>query len=509
MATPADMINFQLNQGNTTTAGFGPTVPSQFASNPSTVSAPEGQPLNPAPNNQQAQLDDFIKSYQQQVSTQQQGITYSAQEAAAGLGSTANDLKTQQAAFDAAQKAGLQGALQGQANKYGATLFNTKPGPAGLTTSSVLLQQLQQDNADTIKQLTEASAAATAQGDVAFATKIADMQAQQYQMMLNAKEQIYQGMAAQGQSIAALYGAKSGFMTAESAQQQAATAAAAQREQVQNDVANMATKYGIPVTPGMTLEDLVNNPKLIKEASAAEQLSLGQMRADITMKNATAALDAAQASVLSPLSPTQLSNMFLGYAALPSGSQMQKDTAAQIGQALANNPKNMANYLSIVKDYNTPTKLDLSSKATPDSQFLDTQIAQAQANHLPVDQAVASIVMNNPHIDPSSRNDATLAVYAAYGAVPPPTNPWSAGFGQLGASAQLSFAGAQTALPGHLTDYQKSNAEVGAFQFNKDQPGTAGYPSKSGGNYYVYLLTGDPKMTYTQYTQSKYYPGNQ
>lgn len=481
MAAPTAALSAQLSSaGNVTGSGVPTTAGLPVGSNPApagTVSAPNAVGTT---NTNQASLSNFIQSYLSQYDTQAQGIMSSAQDAQTGLGKAVQGLQGQETSFNQGVQSGLQGAMSQQATTYGGTLFNTKAGPNGTSTNSVLLQQLQNDNTATLKQLQSSADAAMAQGDSQFANAIAGLQVQQYTMMLNAKESIYQGLASEGSSVAAL--------------SQAQTAQAQQQETQLNDMATLASKYGVTVQPGDSMADVINRVSPI--ASQQEQLTLGTMRASINESNAQAALAKAQASVISVSDPADINSLLTWYTDQPVGSQEQQQVGTQIGSILANNPKNAIAYAKAYNDYvSSGGSFDLHSK--DGETKASTWAGIAQSSNLSVTDAINSYVVNNPGVPASQKADLTDYFYAAYGVQPLPANPWATAIGAAGSRLAIPFQSANLGSnDGKLNDYAKSVAEMGAQQFNRSNPQTANMP---GANYYVNMVTGNKTTSYTDF----------
>lgn len=473
--------NFALQTPGTMGAGLPVSAPAQSPGFGATgVNTVNGG----APNTNQANLQDFMTNYMNTYNDMQTGILSSAQSATQGLNSALGGLQTQENSFNAGINQGLQGALSNQSTKFGGTLVNAAPklGTGGLSQNAASLQQLQNDNTDTIKQLQASAASAMAQGDVQFATQISNLQVQQYTLMLNAKEQIYQGLAAEGSSVASL--------------SQAQTSAAAQQEQQLNDMATLATKYGVQVKPGDNMEAIINRVQPV--ASEQEKLSLGEMRAQINANNAQASLAQAQASVLTPMNKDQIDSLLTWYTDQPVGSPSQQTVGQQIGQILANNPQNAVAYASSYNEF-------VSGKGFPGltspegQQMAATWIGIAKSQGMSAQDAVNDYVTNNPGVPIAEKTDLANYVYAAYG-TQPAVNPWSEVMGKLGASFSNALVQLGQFKAGQaLTPYASSVSQMGAYNFNKDNIWSSNTP---GANYYVNLLTGNNTTSYNQYVNT-------
>jgi len=484
MATPAQAITSQLVNANANlqapgTMGGGQPVLGG-GGNIGTPGSAGGI------NSNQQSLNEFIQNFQTQLSQAQQGITSSVDVGNQQIQTAIQGLQSQQQSFDTKQMAGLQGAIQGQANKFGTTLFNTKAGPGGLSTNSVLLQNLQQDNADTIKQLEASASAAMANGDVQFATQISNLQAKQYEMALNAKESIYQNLINEGSAVASL--------------SQAQTAQAQQQEQQMNDMATLATKYGVAIQPGWTMTDVIK--AVTPKASMEETLHLGEMRASINASNAQAALATAQASVISPMSQDQIDSLITWYTDQPPGSQMQQQAGQQIGQILANNPKNATLYAQAYNEWAAGHTFDVGPNSA-DTGTLSTWVGIAKSNGMDANSAISAYVINNPGV--KNKTDVANYFYAAYG-VQPAVNPFTTAIGALGSRFSVGIMPGQMTTSGGksvLTPSGKATAEMGAAQFNRNNPQTANMP---GANYYVNLVTGNTTTSYNDFLKQQGLP---
>jgi hypothetical protein len=454
----------------------GVSAPAQ-APGPGTTSVNAGAGTN----TNQANLQDFITQYQSSLNSAQQGITSSVQQGTETLQNAISGLTSQEGAFNAAQQAGLESSLSTQATKFGGTLVNAAPtlGTGGLSQNAMSLQMIQNDNNDTIKQLQASATAAMANGDVQFATQISQLQAQQYSMALNAKEAILSNLVQEGSSVASL--------------SQAQTAQATQQEQQLNDMATLASKYGVTVQPGWSLQDVVN--KVAPIASEQERLTLGTMQSQINSNNAQASLAAAQASVISPLQPDQISSLITWYTDQPVGSPQQQTVGTQIGTILANNPKNAVSYANSYNQYvSGGGSFSLSSPGGQNQAA--TWVSIAKSNNMSVQDAISGYVTNNPGVPVTEKSDLTNYMYAAYG-VTPSLNPWSTVFGRIGegiSTGLIQLGQFQAGQP--VTGYAASVAQMGAYQFNRDNAWSANTP---GANYYVNQITGNRTTSYNQY----------
>ena len=384
---------------------------------------------------------------------------------------------------DTGIKAQYSALMQEQQTGFGATLFNTKAGPGGLAANSVLLENLQNDNIKVIGNLMEQQTAAISQGDAATASKIADLMVQQQTLTMQNKQDVVQNMIAAS-------GAINSAQQTQVQQQQL-------QENMQNDIAQMAQKYGVTVKPGWSLEDVAN--AVAPKASAQFALSLGQMQASITSNNATAALARAQASVIAPQTPEDMGQLFRAINAAPDGSQEQKDLSAQLSALFQANPTNSVTYSKIIND-NKDKVWDLNPTSnggmTDDMLNVFANTTSAQAAGLSVQDAITQYVTNNPYVSPQSKAQMSEMFYAAYGITPQPNNPWSQTFQTIGSSVTQSIINAGQFSVGTMTPYAKYTSEVGAYNLSHNQPWNN---DVAGANSYVNALVGNKNLSYNQW----------
>jgi hypothetical protein len=126
-------------------------------------------------------------------------------------------------------------------------------------------------------------------------------------------------------------------------------------------------------------------------------------------------------------------------------------------------------------------------------------VSIAKSNNMSVQDAISSYVTNNPGVPVTEKSDLTNYMYAAYG-VTPSLNPWSTVFGRIGegiSTGLIQLGQFQAGQP--ATGYAASVAQMGAYQFNRDNAWSANTP---GANYYVNQITGNRTTSYNQYLNS-------
>ncbi len=359
----------------------------------------------------------------------------------------------------------------------------------GIGLNAGLLMQIDTQNKSDMANLEDQMNVAIQTGRAETASKISDLMVAQATATLANKQKVLDNMA----TIAGV------ATQAQNTQIEQAKLA----EQQQNDVVTLATKYGVPVKPGETMEDLVNNPTLQARASTQEQLTVAGMRADVNAKNAEASLAAAQASSITPLTDTQASTLFTNYLNQVPGTDAQKNALAMMSAAVSANPKNA---LVIAKIQNNAAGQVIQT-TMPNGTINPTLITwakMAQNNGLTVDQAIQQYVTNNPYV--GNKSDVSQIFYALYG-VDPSVNPFAQAMNEMSirfgvnVNPLLSLTGGAKGTGGALSPSVKTVFQTGAQQFAAKNPGTNAIP---GANPYVVQLTGSTTKTYEQYLKESH-----
>lgn len=442
------------------------STPAAPASTPASPSTPIGNGPT-GTNTGNSDINSILQQFQQQlassngaISSESNDITTQIQNAIGGLKSSTNTANQGLTNYFQSQQEQLQ-------STTGSTMFAAKGGPGGLAGNSILLSQIQNDNTKSMEELNSQLTSAIASNNNQLQNTISNLIGQQMTLTLQAKNDVVQNMIA--------------GMGATSQASQAATAQAAQHEQVQNDIASLATKYGIPVTPGMTLDELVNNKKLQSEASDQEQITLAQGRSQINLNNAQAALAGAQAAAANIIwTPEQAQTMFGAVTAYggPSTPLGQQASQQIITESLAN-PKNFATVTSMVAQYASPVTWSTSD--------LQTMAAGLRSQGVSMNDAIVNYVMDNRSI--GNKGEAEAAVRAAYG-TPAYVNAFSTALQTLvpkGLAPELSGG-----TPGGIQSYNQSQAA----QWQQQNPTITNYnPYTSGNVGYGKAYPGAPSQT--------------
>ena len=482
-----------INQGG----GAAPAAPAQTqataqAPAQTTTTAPAGTANGNLGGGGSTSMDSLIQQFQQQLSAGQgalssegNDITAQFNQAISGLQNSTQNANAQLTGYFKNQSTMMQ-----QQQGVAMSNANNNMGTGGLAQNAMSLKMVNDADAQALETLNSQLSSAIASNDNQLQQTVSTLIGQQAQLMLQNKQDIVSNMIAGA-------GATSGMVSAGAAQSQAATAAAAQKEQAMSDMANLASKYGVTVKAGWDLQDVIN--AVAPVASEQEKLNLGTMQSQITENNANAALSAAQASIISPMSQDQINSLVTWYAYQPSGSAEQTQVGSQIGAMLANNPKNAVLYAnSMDQSISSGNTFDLSSNS---GQMNAAAVANmAMSKGLNATDAINQYIVNNPLVTAPQKAALTTYMYAAYGVTPPPANPWASIGDKLSASITGPIESASiNVTPGSVNSYATSIYQMGAQQFNRNNPQTASMP---GQNPYVTYITGNKNMTYNQYLQS-------
>lgn len=330
--------------------------------------------------------NDYITQLQQQLSGAQGAVSSAGQDIQTQIQAAIQQMQKSQQQTDLGIKNQYAALIQEQQTGYGATLFNTRAGENGLATSSVLLENLQNDNVKVIGQLMEQQTAAISQGDAATASKIADLMVQQQTLTMQNKQDVVQNM------IAAAGAVNSAKQTQISQQQL--------QETMQNDIATLATKYGVTVKPGDNLESVINRVQPI--ASEQEQLTLAGARASIGLQNAQAALTNVQAATANTVWSDQDVSYMLNPTTLAMGPSTPdgKQAITQImAEAIASNPQNFKTVSKAITALQQPHEwapADLQATAT----YLRSKMT--------VGDAIDQYITQNPSI---TNKDAAAKIF--------------------------------------------------------------------------------------------------
>lgn len=240
---------------------------------------------------------DFMNALQDNLMQSAGAVSSNGNNITSGINSAISSLQTANTATNAGlasqNQADVATAQQQGNNNMTAQLEARR----GMATNTGIVQNIQLTTNKSINDLEEKYQAAISTGDAATATQISNLQVQALQLKQTTLESAFQNMTAIASTMNTAQTTQLAQQTQNFAEQQA--------------VANVGLQYGIKVTPGMTLAQMVS--AAAPKASQSQQAQLGLVYAQTQAANEQAAQAAAGiAQLVTPDNASAMASSYFG-----------------------------------------------------------------------------------------------------------------------------------------------------------------------------------------------------